>query len=309
MKKAALAVLFLLGAINLAAQQKDTIPYLRVEDPTQLFTNVELGAGIAFLRNDVFVEPNFWAFNYYGNLAFNRFRTGFSLPFSNYGNEETGLGNIKIDFGYKVHESKGKYKATLLNAGVTFPASGNNYHLENVYAYSETPFFKLNAEAIGSIEITKRWWVYPQIGYTRHAQLIAEYERFWKYDTLPNGNLVGGYVDSGFVTPKIHSNIYSLGFSTSYRFNSKSFLLFNASWQLENWKENDPEEYTKFPNSFKTQSLYLGIRYQYALNSFSQVFFKIDCTVNNLNQEKHPYYYKDSYFVGFGWNYYLGRKQ
>ncbi len=290
-----------------AFAQSDSTSYLRVEDPTQLFTNVEVGTGIGFERNDVFVEPSFWLLNYSGNLAFNRFRTGFSLPFTNNGNEETGLGDLKIDFGYKVHESKNRYNATLINAGITFPASGNNYSLDNVYSYSNTLFFKLNVDAIGSIKISEKLWIYPTVGYTRLAQLQEEYTRFWSYDTLPNGSIVGR-VDSGFVTPKISCNAFSLGFRTSYRFNIKSFLSFYTILQLENWQENDPENYTKFPNSLATQSLKLGLKYQYAITPFSQIFIKVDCAVDNLNQAKHPYYYRDSYFVGFGFNYFLGKK-
>jgi hypothetical protein len=300
--------LFILGAvISISAQKTDSIPYLRVEDPTQIFTSMDVNAGINFERYNWGIEPSFWEFNYRATIGAKNFRTGFILPFNNNSNVNTGLGDIGIDFGYKLHQSKGTYTATTLNAGVFFPTSYNDYYGRGIAWLGKTqPFFTFFGNYTSSLKINKDFYLYPKVEYYQREHIQSGGTHYWSYDTLPNGTIIS-QVDSVYYPPKQTQNGFLFEVGASYRFNAKQFISGYVGYKTGNWSFRENGYPFLGPSTFAIDNLTFGIQYQYAFSPASQMYMRIDGTVTGINLPSYTQYgyYKDSYFIRLGFRHYL----
>lgn len=293
MKRLTLALFAFCFCIALYAQNTDTTATPRVEDPTQIFTYVDFSAGINFVNGSYGIEPNNWALNYRAVLGSKRFRTGFTLPFSNFANTNTGLGDIGIDFGYKLHQSTGIYTATTLNAGVFFPTSYNDYssNWDTTSLGQDRPFFTFFANYTSSLKMNNAFYLYPKI-------------EIYKRTHIAQTTML---LNNPYIAPNITQSGFRFELGASYRFNAKHFLYGYVQYQPERWAIVENGFAYRGPSTYNINRINWGLRYQFNLNPQNQMYLRLDGTVRGTNLPNLSNYgtHKDSYFIRFGFKHFF----
>jgi hypothetical protein len=302
MKKAALSVLFLLGVIILAAQQKDTLPYLRVEDPTQIFSSVGSSAGVTmeFMKADRNgygggeIYDAFWEFGLGGTVALGNNRFSMYLPITNNGNPTTALGDLQLECGYSFSSKNKTYRSTQIYGGVRFPTGLMD---ENADYYSLTyhGYFAFHLGYVGAVALNEKWFVYPRAAY------------YLKMGTPQTTYYIGGPCQN---PPTLREPGFRLGAASSYRFGPRSFIALDATF--ENGKRSQTDNCGRDEWNFEeiSQNLFLQFRFQYAITRNDFVFVQTGANFLNLRGEPVLEYIApvNQLAVVFGYQYALGGK-
>jgi hypothetical protein len=275
MKSIFVGLLFL--SIGLSAQKTDSIPYLRVEDPTQLFNTIGINTGVTagIIKDNLYgyrkgnIYDAFWAFNINGTIAFKKMRFSMQLPITNNGNPATALGDLQLESGYQIHNGNSKYKSTLISFGVRFP-SGMVDERSDLSTFYRNGYFNFYANYTGSVTLSKKWHLYPVATfYLKHSPPQTSYS-------------IGGPCTN---PPDVSEPGFQIGTSGSYRFGSKSFILLHLIYENGTRSYRDNCGNTQFNTTETSENLYLSARYQFAFNNSSQMYFLLSGSFLNLKGE------------------------
>lgn len=230
---------------TIAKSQDSESNWTNAADPTQLYTNINLDAGINFSSGSGIFGPEYWIMNIGSDIAINKFNFGFNLPLTNVGNEYSFLGDIDLHVGYQLYSTDKFFKSSLVTVGFIAPSSFNGDGFWGGYSefYSFNTFY-LNY--VMSLKLSDKFSAYPKIG-----------------------GYMGNYADQDWAD--IIMKAFEVGTGLNYQFNKKNFLQLNLDWinkTVDHKDETNNDTYTM--NRFVA-----SLKYQYAIGEHAQLYVKL----------------------------------
>lgn len=273
MKKLIATSLLLASSLLIKAQQAESSKFFNAADPTQLYTNVNLNAGIIGSSNSGIFGPEYWRLNLGGEFTIEKFNFGFNIPFSNLGNFYTLLGDIDFHAGFQPFNRDKLFKSSLITVGVTLPTS-YNYHYNDTWLNSTRRFY---LDYTASLKFNDKISVFPKVGLEK-----------------------GSNIDEN--VPRFNLTSYKASLGGSYQINPKNFLQFNLDYAYSTRKlVEETNSFYNFQNTLESNSILTSLKYQYAITPKAQVYTKINVDFG----ERFENYYHDfnstetGLFLGF----------
>jgi hypothetical protein len=267
----------LLLSIGLSAQKTDSIPYLRVEDPTQIFSSVgnRIGVTMEVMKSDRNgyaggeIYDAFWEIGLGGTIGLGKNRFSMYLPISNNGNPTTALGDLQLEWGYSFKSKNKTYRSTQIFGGIRFP-TGLMDEYADYYAMTYNGYFGFHLGYVGAIALNEKWFVYPRAAF------------YQKMGTPQTTYYIGGPCRN---PPSLREPGFRIGAASSYRFGPRSFVTLDVTF--ENGKRNQKDNCGREEWSFEeiSQNLNLQFRYQFAITRNDFVFVQTGANFLNLRGE------------------------
>ncbi|WP_417602846.1 hypothetical protein [Owenweeksia hongkongensis] len=230
------------------AQETENPKFFNAADPTQLYTNVNLNAGITFSgRSAEAMAADYWQVNLGGEFAVKKFNFGFNIPFSNLGNFYTGIVEVDLHAGFQPFNRNKFFKSSLITAGVVLPSHDGYGYFEGL---NSNRVFYLDYTA--SLKFNDKISVFPKVGLEK-----------------------GSNVDEN--APRFNLTSYKASLGGSYQINAKNFLKLNLSYaHTTRVLVNENYAFYGFENSLESNSLLTSLKYQYAITPKTQVYSKLN---------------------------------
>ena len=293
---------FLFFSIGLYAQKTDTIPYLRVEDPTQIFSSVGNSVGVTMeiekSGNNGYaggeIYDAFWEIGLGGTIGLGNNRFTMYLPITNNGNPTTALGDLQLEWGYSFNSKNKTYRSTQIFGGIRFP-TGLMDEYADYYSLTYHGYFGFHLGYVGAVALNEKWFVYPR---------AAFYQKLGSPQTT---YYIGGPCRN---PPSVSEPGFRIGAASSYRFGPRSFVSLDVTF--ENGKRSQKDNCGREEWNFEeiSQNLYLQFRYQFAISRNDFVFVQTGATFLNLRGEPVLNFVApvNQLFVAIGYQYALGSK-
>jgi hypothetical protein len=295
--------LFILGAaISMSAQKADSIPYLRVEDPTQIFSSVGNSVGVTMeilksAKNGYAggeIYDAFWEIGLGGTVGLGNNRFSMYLPITNNGNPTTALGDLQLEWGYSFKSKNKTYRSSQIYGGLRFP-TGLMDEYADYYSLTYHGYFGFHLGYVGAVALSEKWFVYPRV-------------EFYLKNSPPQSTFyIGGPCQN---PPTLRELGIRLGAATSYRFGPRSFINFDIRYENGNRSQTDNCGRETWNIEEISENLSMHFRFQFAITRNDFVFIQTGANFLNLRGEPLLNYVApvNQLIVAIGYQYALGNK-
>ncbi|NVK04267.1 MAG: hypothetical protein HWD92_05565 [Flavobacteriia bacterium] len=287
MHRLALSCFVIFGCNATYAQNADnSTDYPRNYDPTQLYSSVNVAAGLN-RPDEKFILGSHpdglwykgelsWQFDLSGKVRLSEhFQVDFSLPGSN--NEDRNalsvFDNASIDAKYLIHINSETYNSTLVHVGMTSPIVGDPL-LGTASLVDAAPLsYELRAGYMGGIRLSSSISLYPSFELYQREVLQHKAVHF---------------TDSSYLPPNEKQTGIRFGMLSSLQINPRLFVQVSLKGQCGNMSYSNGD-FVQYFNSLNesSRSWSSGIKLAYFLTRNSQLFLSLNYEHQVLSSERH----------------------
>ncbi|KAB2813920.1 hypothetical protein [Phaeocystidibacter luteus] len=268
----------------LLAQELE-LPTSRLADPTELYANLNITAGLNFdgASNFPGYEIDGWEFRLQGDLlAFDKLRFRFTLPVSNQVYGAVGVfDNAALDIGFQTHNTQNFFKSSLLEVGITTPLTD-----DRTFSSFSRKSWELRARYTAALRLENSWMIYPSIGF---------YQR----------NSRENYT---YVPAPLYPSMNKYGLRTmvlsSYETSDRSFIQFGLEYENGFWFSDDQNDATEeYLDDIDEHNYRVKFKFQYALTGNHHLYLDVDGYWQNSRYQDVPTFQRHISWYRLGYLY------